>query len=152
MVDLALVPANNSLNMVLNDGRQTGLVTDIVHPARKLGVPHKSMPANELAVLLREVDEVVGRGPVKLAAIGLDLVPLHRVLRSDLTKVGLDDVGVLAGGQAVLVGAGAKVLLALGLDQLVDGLRGLPLLKGGGEDGDGCQEADEARGELHCQR
>lgn len=134
---------------VLNDGGQGRLVADVAHPARELRVPHQSVAADRLVVLLRPIDEVVGAAVAHGAARGLGGVPLHRVLRGELAKVGLDDASVLRVGQGALVGARTEVELALGLDQLVDARMGLASneLGGGREGGQGRQEQNECR--LH---
>jgi hypothetical protein len=52
-------------------------------------------------------------------------IPLHAVLRGKLTKVGLDDGSSLGVAESALVTAGTEVLLALGLEELVQAVRGL---------------------------
>lgn len=52
-------------------------------------------------------------------------VPLHAVLRGNLTKVGLDNGSSLGVAESALVSAGTEVLLALGLEELVQAVRGL---------------------------
>lgn len=91
-------------------------------------MPDKGVTANGLVVLDGKVDEVIGPGPVVLPLGVLYALPLHAVLGGELAEVGLDDGGVLARGEAVLVGTGAKVQLAFRLHQLVDTCCGLARL------------------------
>lgn len=53
-------------------------------------------------------------------ALTLSRIPLHTVLWSELPKVGLDNCRVGRVGQGALVTTSAKVLLALGLEGVVD--------------------------------
>lgn len=50
----------------------------------------------------------------------LSRIPLHTVLWSELAKIGLDNCRVGIVGQGALVTTSAKVLLALGLEGIVD--------------------------------
>jgi hypothetical protein len=113
--------------VVLQHTRQLGLVVDLADPAGQLAVPAQSVTADRLVVCGGPVDQVIAAGKVEIALGGLGGIPLHAVLGRHLAKVGLDHGGRLAGAQAVLVGAGAVVELALGLDELVDRGRGLTL-------------------------
>lgn len=149
--DLALVPGHDGGDMALNGRGQGGLVVQAANPSGQLRVPDEGVPADGLVVCDGEVDEVVGLAPRKRPLVGLYALPLHAVLRRDLSEVGLDDGRVLSRRQATLVGTGTEVELALGLHQLVYAHRSLAMLD--------CrrtqcrqrgQEKEERR--LHCRR
>lgn len=124
-VDLALEVGHNLSDVVLHDVGEGGLVVDVLDPLGKLGVPDKSVATDELAVLAGKVDEVVATSEVELALSRLSGIPLHAVLGGDLTKVGLDNGGGLSVTESTLVSSGTEVLLALGLEELVQAVRGL---------------------------
>lgn len=65
--DLALVAGYYLGDVVLQDGRQRRLVADLRYPARELRVPAQRVATDQLAVRRREVDEVIGAGPVEVA-------------------------------------------------------------------------------------
>ncbi len=146
MVDLALVPGHDRGDVLFDRLGQGGLVADVVHPARQLAVPDKSMSADGLVALGGPVDKVVGLCPVVFTLLGVDALPLHAILRRHLAKVGFDDGRVFARGESPLVGASAKVLLTLGLEQLVDALGGLARLEGVDC---GCRRDRERRQQKH---
>ena len=145
--DLALVAGHEGGDVALEDAGQLGLVADVADPAGQLRVPAQRVAADGLVVLDGPVDEVVGLRKVEVVVGRLGRVPLHRVLRRHLPKVGLDHVRRLAARQPPLIRAGAVVQLALGLDQRVDARRRLALLHDGGGDGGCCQQENGA--ELH---
>ncbi len=123
--NLSLILGHNGGDVVLDGRGQGGLVADVADPTGQLRVPDKGVAANGLVVGGGPVDQVVGALEVEGALGALGTLPLHAVLRRDLAEVGVDDGRVLAGRKPVLVRAGAKVHLALGLHQRVDALRGL---------------------------
>lgn len=136
--------------MPLKDSRQLRLVADVAHPRRQLGVPAERVAPDRLVVLYRPVHEVVRPGEVEGVVARLRGVPLHRVLGGHLSKVLLDDRGGHAGREAVLVGARAKVELALGLHEGVEARWGLALL-----DQRGCQDGqgrEKKQSNLHRER
>jgi hypothetical protein len=124
-VDLALEVGHELGDVVLHDVGEGGLVVDVLDPLGKLGVPDQSVTANEVAILAGKVDEVIPTSIVKLALSRLSGVPLHAVLGGDLTKVGLDDGSGLGVTESTLVSSSTEVLLALGLEELVQAVRGL---------------------------
>jgi len=134
-VDLALEVGHDLSDVVLHDVGEGGLVVDVLDPLGKLGVPDKSVTTDELAVLASEVDKVVATSEVELALSRLSGIPLHAVLGGNLAKVGLDDGSSLGITESTLVSSGTEVLLALGLEKLVQAVRGLGRagLVGGGD-------------------
>jgi hypothetical protein len=119
-VDLALVVSNLSGNVVLNDGGEGILITDLADPAGELRVPESVVPANQQAVLLGEADQVVTGSEVEAATAWLNGIPFHTILRCDLAEVGFDDGIILGVGECALVTNGAEVFLALGLECSID--------------------------------
>ena len=108
-VDLALVAANDGLDVVLHDRDQGGLVVDVGDPGGDLAVPNKSVATDKLAVGLSPVDEPVRTTEVELATRRLSGIELHGVLGGDLAEVGLGcvvDVGV---AKSALVAGSAPV-------------------------------------------
>ena len=96
MVALALVPPHHLVDVVGHDLDQRGVVEAAVgHPAGQLRVPDQCVAADVLPVLPRPVHVVVGGAPVELVAVGLDRVPLLRVLGRDGAELAADDVGLL---------------------------------------------------------
>ena len=154
-VDLALAASHDGLDVVLHDGGQSGLVTDLADPRGQLRVPDGGVATDELAVVLGKLDRLVGSAKVEVAARGLGGIPLHRVLAGDLAKVGLDDGSVLAAVESVGVSGSTKVLPALGLHGGIEALCGLALREvdlglgegGGSDQSTGGKEGDE--GKLH---
>ena len=80
-------------------------------------------------------------------------IPLHAVLRSNLTKVGLDNGSGLGVTEGALVSSSTKVLLTLGLEELVQAvgrLGGAGLVAGGdgglGRGSGGLDSAGSSRG------
>jgi hypothetical protein len=124
-VDLALEVGHDLSDVVLHDVREGGLVVDVLDPLGKLGVPNQSVATDELTILAGKVDEVVATSEVKLALGGLSGIPLHAVLGGNLTKVGLDDGSGLSVTKSTLVSSSTEVLLALGLEELVQAVGGL---------------------------
>lgn len=108
-VDLALVAANDSLDVVLHDRDQGGLVVDGGDPAGHLAVPDKSVTTDELAVGLGPVDEPVSTVEVELATRRLGGIELHGVLGGDLAEVGLGSIVDVALGKDALVTGSAPV-------------------------------------------
>lgn len=63
---------------------------------------------------------------IRKVKLTLSSIPLHAVLRGQLTEVSLDDGRVLRVlGQGVLVTNGTKILLAVGLEFGINAHRGL---------------------------
>lgn len=124
-VDLALEVGHDLGDVVLHDVGKGGLIVDVLDPLGKLGVPDKGVATDEVAVLAGEVDEVVTTGEVEVALAALGSIPLHGVLGSKLTKVGLDNGSSLGITQSTLVTTSTEVLLALGLEELVKAVSGL---------------------------
>jgi hypothetical protein len=96
-------------------------------------VPEEGVATDELAVLCGEVDDLVSvseregvaRGYymldynyviVQIGKLTLNSIPLHAVLASHLTKLGLDNVDERVVVKVVVVDLRTKVLLALGLE------------------------------------
>lgn len=78
-VDLALVLTHNLLDVVGHDLLERGLVLDGRNPGRQLRVPDGGVTADELAILRRKVDELVGTAEGELALRALGGIPLHAV-------------------------------------------------------------------------
>lgn len=76
-VDLALVFADNPVDVGLHHAGELGLVGDGGDPGRQLAVPDGRMATDQLAVGGGEVDEVVRAGECELALDALGGVPLH---------------------------------------------------------------------------
>lgn len=76
-VDLALVVADNTVDVGLHHARELGLVGDRGHPGRQLAVPDGGVATDQLAVGGGKVDEVVRAGECELALGTLSGVPLH---------------------------------------------------------------------------
>ena len=128
-VDLTLEVTHDGGDVVLHDSGQGGLVPDGRDPTGKLGVPDGGVSTDELAIVLGELSSLVGGAEGEFAAGRLGSIPLHGVLRGDLTKVGLDDGSVLALVESAWVSGGTEVLPALGLHGGIEALRSLALLK-----------------------
>ena len=124
-VDLALEVGHDLGDVVLHHIGELGLVGDLLDPVGELRVPDKSVATDELAVLGGEVDEVVTTVEVEVAVGGLGGIPLHAVLRGDLTEVGLDNGRSLRVAECALVSGSTEVLLALGLEESVQTVGGL---------------------------
>jgi hypothetical protein len=134
---LALEVTSDLSDVVLNHLGELSLISNALDPGGQLAVPNKSVATQHLAVLGSESSGLVGSLESELATGGLDSVPLHAVLGSDLTEIGLDDVGSLRGAESAGVGAGAVVLLALGDEEGVEaggvgGLAGQAASRAGG--------------------
>jgi hypothetical protein len=56
-------------------------------PRRQLAVPDERVAAHDLAMGAGEGDEPIGRREVERAALGLDALPLHRVLGRDAVEL-----------------------------------------------------------------
>lgn len=108
-VDLALVTADNGVDVVLHDSDQGVLVVDLGDPVGKLAVPDKGVTTDELAVGLGPVDEPVSTVEVEVATGRLSSIELHGVLGGDLAEVGLSDVVDVALGENSLVAGSAPV-------------------------------------------
>ena len=108
-VDLALVAANDSLDVVLHDRDQGVLVVDVGDPGGDLAVPDKGVTTDELAVGLGPVDEPVSTAEVEVATGRLSGIELHGVLGGDLAEVGLGSVVDVALGKNALVAGSAPV-------------------------------------------
>lgn len=76
-------------------------------------MPEKSVPTDELVVLLSKVDEGIGISPVVGVLAWVDRLPLHRVLWSNLAGFSADDVDDLGLGEGVGVGGETEVLQAI---------------------------------------
>jgi hypothetical protein len=158
-IDLPLEVRQQTGDVVLDDSGQSGLVSNRGDPSRKLRVPHRGVSTHELAVVLGELDGLVCGAEVEGAARRLCRIPLHtaeilalaltscfciglRVLRRDLTKVGLNDCASLTAVKTTRVGASTEVLLSLGLHGSVDALGCLTLIEDGLRFGEGscCDE------------
>ena len=72
--DLALVPGDLGRNVVLDDLRQGVTVGNLLHPLRQLAVPQQGVAANQLAVALGPVDDLVSVAEVELASRGYDVL------------------------------------------------------------------------------
>jgi hypothetical protein len=133
--------------VVLDDLSQGVAVVDVLDPVRQLRVPQQGVAADELAVGLGKVDNLVGVGKVELVAgrysnashglvvdsqsplegwimaqeqkLTFDGIPLHAVLSRNLSKVALDDVDQGIVVEMVVVDLGAEVRLPLGLELVV---------------------------------
>jgi hypothetical protein len=86
--DPAPVPGHLDGDVVLRQGPELrGADRAISHaggqPVGQLVMPDKRVPADELSVRIREIDEFVGLGPVIDALRGLDDLPFHPVARRD---------------------------------------------------------------------
>jgi hypothetical protein len=123
-VDLALVAADDGLDVVLHDRDQGGLVVDGGDPAGDLAVPDKGVTTDELAVGLSPVDEPVSTSEVELATRRLGGIELHGVLGGDLAEVGLGSVVDVGVAENVLVAGSAPVpsLLSVRLN-CIEGFR-----------------------------
>ena len=142
-VDLALVLSHDGLDVLLHDALELGLVLDGGNPGRQLGVPDSGVTTDELVVGSGVLDKSIGSGEGELALLALGGIPLHGVLRGDLTEVGVDDGGIGLVVEGVLVGGNTDVLLALGHELLVDGALGTV---GAGE---GATSGSTTGGRLH---
>jgi len=91
----------------------------------KLRVPDQSVTTDELAVLTCKVHQKVTASEIEVTVAALGGIPLHAVLGSNLTKVGLDDSSSLGVAESALVSGSTEVLLALGLEELVQAVGGL---------------------------
>lgn len=58
-------------------------------------MPNKVMATNEIAVCLAKADQRITSTKVKVILAGLDRVPLHGILGSDLIELLFDDISVL---------------------------------------------------------
>jgi hypothetical protein len=76
-VDLALVFADDAVDVGLHHAGELGLVGDGGDPGRQLAVPDSGVTTDQLAVGGGEVDEVVRAGECELALSALGGVPLH---------------------------------------------------------------------------
>lgn len=113
-------------------------------------MPYGSVTTDELLVVGRELDKLVGLSEVERAFVGLGGVPFHAatllvlarfvtcvasadvpVLWGNLTEVRLDDGGVGTSVQAAGVGAGTKVLPALCNHSIRNTLRSLAFIEDG---------------------
>lgn len=94
--DLSLEVPSDCLNMFLGDSLELSC-REVAsrNPWSQLRVPDESVSSNFLSSFLGKLDEIVGRGEVEYALLGLDGLPLHGVLW------GPD--GVLVGGSDLLV-------------------------------------------------
>jgi hypothetical protein len=135
--------------VVLDDSRQSRFVADLRDPAGQLRVPNSSVSTEELVVILGELCGLVGGAESELAAGALSGIPLHAiidehqhqtskpwsgnipVLRSDLTKVCLDDGGVLATIESAGVCGSTEVLATLLDHSSIDALGCLALIEDG---------------------
>lgn len=118
--DLALVPADKSLGVLLNNLGERRPVPDVVDPPRELRVPNAGVATDRLVVLYRPVDEIVGLRKRPLAPCSsLRTAPFHAVLGRDLAKILLYSRRGAA-LEAALVGAGAVVQLSFLLVELID--------------------------------
>ena len=101
------VPLGDAPAVVADDGLdvELELLVELVaapallrDPARELLVPDERVPANRLAVFLREVHQRVGVGEVELPALGLEVLHLHDVLGREAVEVLRERVLVLGVG------------------------------------------------------
>jgi hypothetical protein len=65
-------------------------------PVRQLAMPQQGVPADQLLMLLGEVDKAVSARPVELSLGGLHDLPFHLVPWSDDRKLSRDD-GLVVG-------------------------------------------------------
>lgn len=95
---LPLVPSHDGVDVVLHD-RLQGLVVpvSVSNPAGQLAVPDQGVAAEFVASRGGSIGVLISRAPVELAAVGLDGLPLHGVLRGDGSKLILvvENVGFL---------------------------------------------------------
>lgn len=119
-VDLALVAADDGLDVVLHDRDQGGLVVDVGDPGGHLAVPDKGVTTDKLAVGLSPVDEPVSTAEVEVATRRLGGIELHGVLGGDLAEVGLSSVvdGALAKNALVAGSAPVPRCLSVGLNRI----------------------------------
>lgn len=134
--------------MVLNDAGQGILVGDAANPGRQLRVPNGGVSANKLVIGGGPVDEIVSAVKAEAALRWLGSIPLHAVLGCHLPEIGFDDGGAGAAGEKTLVRAGAKVLLALGNELVIDALCGLPG-QNGTQSGRNRDEEGNSGGTVH---
>jgi len=111
-VDLALVATHDGVDVVLQHSSQLSRVVDVGDPSRQLGMPDHIVAADNLVVCCGPVDQVVGSGETELVLDRLRSVPLHAVLRRDLTEVLFIGRGIDGVAEGALVGAGAPVAIA----------------------------------------
>ena len=113
--------------MVLNDGRQVrGSELAVRDPARELVVPHAVVAAEELAVRLREVRDLVPAGEREGPAGWLCRIPLHAVRGGDLAEllVVVEDRDVRGVRELAVVRRSAEVELASRLRKRVEASAG----------------------------
>ncbi|GAA3350848.1 hypothetical protein GCM10020358_78290 [Amorphoplanes nipponensis] len=107
LLDLAAVVADHREDVVLEDRAQLRLgELALGQPRRVLAVPEQGVPADDLTVLPRELDDRVGRAEVVLAALGVDEFPLHLVLGGDRVEFAGQDLPV-----RLVVGERVRVVL-----------------------------------------
>jgi len=109
---------DDGLDVVADDVAQLGGVDRAVgdargQPAGKLVVPQQRVTVDLLPVAAGELDELVGRSPVVLAADGFEGLPLHDVLGGHRRELAGDPVavgGVVAEDRHVDRGADPQVV------------------------------------------
>lgn len=112
------------------DGLSQGIgIVDVLHVRGKLRVPNESMSTDLLVVLCRPVGEEIGASPIIRTLLGLQRPPFPRVLRSNLTKVGLNNRSVLLTLEKTLVSGSTKELFATSNKCVVNALLSLSRFK-----------------------
>ena len=106
--------------MVHHNSLKRRFVSNAADPVWKLRVPDRSVATDELVVSGSPVDKVVCSAQGEGTTRTLCRIPLHAVLRCDLSEVVDDQLGVGAAGQKALVGRDTNVLLALRLERGID--------------------------------
>ena len=101
-------------NVVLYHTSECGGTADRGDPTRQLRVPDKVMATDDLSIGLCKCDKGITAGKVEDILTGFDGIPFHAVFRRELVELSLDNGGILSIGESASIGAGTKVLLALG--------------------------------------
>jgi hypothetical protein len=118
--DLALVAGDHGLDVVLDNGGQSRSVADVLDPLGQLRVPEQGVSSDQLAIGLGEVDDLVSVGEAERVSAGLNGIPLHAVLRGNLTELPLHDGDERVVVEMVVVDLSTEVELALGLELSVE--------------------------------
>lgn len=118
-IDLALVSANEFIDMVDHNCLQLGLVPDAADPVGKLRVPHGGVSTDVLLVCGSPVHQVVCGPKGEGSLTAFSGVPLHAVLRCHLAKVVLDNLRIGAFLEETLVCGNANILLAFCLERSI---------------------------------
>lgn len=129
MEDLSGVSSDLRLNVLLDNGGEGVLVSDVLYPLWQLRVPDGCVSTDELVVGGCPVDKSVQASKVEVSLRRLNCIPfatkikrisncMNRrsrnlpVLRGHLSKVGFDNLYILLVVQQARISAGTEVLLA----------------------------------------